>query len=207
MRKLIEHEPSSIELLQQNNEPKYKKRKNSSSDASSKLGGGGKKVKKQPIVGPPVIPKLPIVIDKSSITLMSLGKIVERPAFHTETCIYPVGYKISRVYNNKVFICRIIDNGEGPLFEAFLAIDPKNSSFQGPTTDDCHAEILQAFDNFNMPYVLDGDQFFGLTNNKIKEYINMLPNARRIMKIKQEIKQESLAFDDNARNYLMTPHM
>ncbi|CRL01403.1 CLUMA_CG014317, isoform A [Clunio marinus] len=34
LRKLIEHEPSTIDLIQQSNESKYKKRKNSS-DASS----------------------------------------------------------------------------------------------------------------------------------------------------------------------------
>lgn len=208
LRKLIEHEPAAIELIQPsiNNEPKFKKRKNSSSDASSiNKPPTGKKVKiqqsllKKQTTGTSQ-PKLPLAFD--GITLLNLGRIVlDRPAYHTESCIYPVGYKISRMHSNKMFICRIIDNGNNPQFEAFLAIDPTNI-FSGPTADDCHAEVLQAFDQ--MPYVLDGDQFFGLTNNRIKDFINALPNSN-VMKIKQEIKQENLTyFDDNARSYMMS---
>lgn len=93
------------------------------------------------------------------------------------------------------------------MFEAYLAKDP-TQSFSGPTSDDCHAELLQAFDNFNTPYVLDGDQFFGLTNQRIKDFISVLPSAKKLMRIKQEIKQESLTFfDDNASSYTMTSNM
>lgn len=43
---------------------------------------------------------------------------------------------------------------------------------------------------------------------RIKEFINYLPNAKKLMKIKQEIKQENLTFfDDNARNYMMTSNI
>lgn len=205
MRKLIEHEPTSVELIPQNNEPKYKKRKNSSSDASSiNKPSQAKKIKAQSLLKPvqSPIPKLPLAID--GINLLNLGRIVvDRPAYHTDNCIYPVGYKVSRVYNSNVIMCRIIDNGSSPLFEMFLASDP-SQSFSGPTADDCHAELLQAFENFKMPFVLDGDTFFGLTNPRIQEFIGSLPNAKKLMKIKQEIKQENLTFfDDNACNYMI----
>lgn len=195
-----------IDLIQQNNEPKYKKRKNSSSDASSTK-PLNKKVKVQQSLlkkqTQSQIPKLPTVID--GMTLLNLGRIVvDRPAYHSESCIYPVGYKISRMYNDKTFVCRIIDNGMCPMFESYLAKDP-TQSFSGPTSDDCHAELLQAFDNFNIPYILDGDHFFGLKNPKIKEFINQMPNSKKLMRIKQEIKQESLTFfDDNASSYMMS---
>lgn len=163
LRKLVEHEPSTVDLIQQQNEPKYKKRKNSSSDASSIHKPYAKKtkvqqslLKKQTVVQSP-IPKLPVVIN--GITLLNLGRIVvDRAAYHTDNCIYPVGYKISRIYNGKMIVCRVIDNGMAPLFEAFLASDP-SSSFSGHTTDYCHAEFLQAFENISMPYVLDGGKF------------------------------------------------
>jgi hypothetical protein len=219
LRKLIAHEPSAIDLMPQNDqhfEPvqrekrPYKKRAQresvGSSDASSinkPLGRPpGSFAKKQPNT----LPKLPILID--GITLIGLGRIVlDRSAYYSESCIYPVGYKISRMYNGKQILCRIIDNGISPLFEAYLANDP-TTCFSGQTTDDVHAELLQAFENFTTPYVLDGDQFFGLKNKRIKEYINMLPNARRLVKIKQEIKQENLTyFDDNAQSYMITSNM
>lgn len=94
------------------------------------------------------------------------------------------------------------------MFEAYLAKDP-TQSFSGPTSDDCHAELLQAFDNFNnVPYVLDGDQFFGLINPRIREFISVLPSAKKLMRIKQEIKQESLTlFDDNASSYMMSSNL
>lgn len=213
LRKLIENDPSSIELMPVPIEPKFKKRKNSSSDASSvNKPATNKKVKIQQSLlkkqttgaGQLVNPKLPLTLD--GITLLNLGRIaLDRPAYIGQNCIYPVGYKISRMHNNKMFICRIIDNGSNsPQFEAFLAIDPTNNIFSGPTADDCHAEVLQAFDNVNLPYVLDGDQFFGLTNNRIRDFIAALPNAKT-MQIKQEIKQENLTFfDDNARSYMMS---
>lgn len=51
-----------------------------------------------------------------------------------------------------------------------------------------------------MTLFLDGDNFFGLTNKKIKDFVNLLPRKQ----IKQEIKQENLTFfDDNARNFTM----
>lgn len=196
LRKLIEHEPSTLEL-QQNFDQKIKKRKNSSSDASSV----NKPVVKKPqqtlkkAIGA-LLPKLPLVID-GGLTLLNLGRIVlDRPSYHNDTCIYPVGYKTAVVYRNKAFICRIIDNGAMPLFECSSSMNP-TLTFSGSTSDDCHAELLQYFEN--MPYVLDGDKFFGLENKRIKEFINMLPNARRLIKI----KQENLAYyDDNAHNYM-----
>lgn len=211
LRKLIEHEPSTVELIQQPQEPKYKRRKySSSSEVSSIHKPIGKKAKyntsltKQQKVNQSPIPKLPIAVD--GINLLNLGRIVvDRSAYHNDNCIYPVGYKISRIYSGQMIVCRVIDNGVTPLFEAFLATDPSRR-FSGHSTDDCHAELLQAFENFKMPFVLDGDQFFGFKNDRIRQLIHMLPSAKKLLKIKQEIKQENLSFfdDDNACNYMMT---
>lgn len=155
---------------------------------------------KQQKVNQSPLPKLPISID--GITLLNLGRIVvDRSAYHNDNCIYPVGFKISRIYSGQMVVCRVIDNGVSPLFEAFLATDP-SMKFSGHSTDDCHAELLQAFENFKMPFVLDGDQFFGLAHPRIKEFISMLPSTKKLLKI----KQENLSFfdDDNACNYMMT---
>lgn len=199
-RKLIEHEPSAVELVQPYEPRPYKKRKNSSSDTSSINKPLKKKekvqqslLKKQTMVGQSPIPKLPVVID--GITVLSLGRIIlDRPAFYNDSCIYPSSYKITRLFMNKIFSCRIVDNGEqSPIFQISLVSDPTNFSFSGQTTDDVHAELLQAFDT-TIPFVLDGDSFFGLKNKRIREFINMLPNAKRLIKIKEE-KQDDLIFE------------
>lgn len=183
--------------MQNCQEQKIKKRKNSSSDTSSANKPFIKKTQQSLLKKKvtPTIPKLPLMINES-LTLLNLGRILfDRPAYYSDTCIYPVNYRVAVVYNNKSFICKIIDNGALPLFKCTCSMDP-SISFSGSTTDDCHAEVLQAYEN--MPYVLDGDQFFGLTNKRIKEFINLLPNSRKLMKI----KQENMAYYDDTRSYI-----
>lgn len=108
---------------------------------------------------------------------------------------------------NKMFVCRILDDGsDSPMFQISLVSDPANFTFSGPTTDDVHAELLQAFDS-NVPFVLDGDSFFGLKNRRIKDLINLLPNAKRLIKIKQEKQEDLTFFDENARSYMMPTNM
>ena len=203
LRKLIEYEPSTVDYIQQN-EQKYKKRKNSSSDASSINKPLGKKMKTQQslLKKQSAFPnKLPIIID--GITLLNLGRIVyDRPAYYTDF-IYPVGYKVSRIYNNKTYVLRIIDNGITPRFEAFSAMDP-SCIYSGAAPDDCVSQLEQ-FDNLCSQGYIDGHEMFGITNKRILDLINSLPNARRLVKIKQEIKQENTltSYDDNACNYMM----
>lgn len=199
-------------------DPRPYKRKNSSSDTSSTINKPIKKkekiqpslLKKQIIVNQSPIPKLPIlpvVID--GITVLCFGRIVlDRPAFHNETCVYPSSYKISRLFMNKTFICQILDDGsENPIFQITLASDPTNVIFSETTSDDVHAELLTATQGFdsNVPFVLDGDSFFGLKNKKIKEYLSLLPNAKRL--IKQEKQEDLTFFDENARSYMMSSNM
>lgn len=201
LRKLIEHEPSTIDLIQHNNEPKYKKRKNSSSDASSIIKPLSKKMKTQSTLKKQSTHKLPITID--GITLLNLGRIVyDRPAYYNDSYIYPIGYKISRSYNNTTYVLRITDNGAEPRFEAFLTSIP-SCLYSEPTPEECVSRFVR-FDSLSR--TIDGHEMFGLSNNKIRDLINTLPNSRRLIKIKQEIKQENLlssTLDDNACSYMM----
>lgn len=218
LRKLVEYEPQAINLMQQiqPQESKYKKRKNSDTTNSETSSINKPLNKKQRIVQQPsflkkqpmaqqqspvqqhtvqVLPKLPINID-GQFTLLSLGRIVfDRPAYHANT-IYPAGYKISRMFNNQMFICRILENGEYPLFIIYSAGNPQQK-YTGTTSDDAHTELLQAFESrLIMP---DGNNFFGLTNKRIIDYINLLPNAKRLIKQKL-MKRENFLIDDNARS-------
>jgi hypothetical protein len=195
----MEKEPQSFDFIQQTSSnsqnestaTKYKKRKNSdtNSDASEI-----KKKMMNPVVKKQVTaqqnPRLPVILSNDGITILNYGKIVtDRPAFYTSDAIYPVGYKISRVFNGSNYICRVLDNGS-PLFEIYKENDP-TVRFNGPSTDDVHSELLQFFES-NSIIMPDGDRFFGLRNKTIIEYINQLPNAKRLSKL-IKMKREEIA--------------
>lgn len=111
LRKLIEHEPSAVEMMpQQVSEPKYKKRKNSSSDASSINKPLGRKPKVQQNLAKKQgmtqsqIPKMPVVVEPG-LTVLSLGRIVlDRPAYYSSTSVYTVGFKACRILNGKKLV-------------------------------------------------------------------------------------------------------
>lgn len=139
-----------------------------------------------------------MILTQDGITLYNLGKIIDRPAYHTETCIYPVGFKISRVYNGQNYICRILDNGQLPLFEIFKETNP-NIRFVGSSSDDVHSELLQAVDSRSNVIIPDGDRFFGLKNRSILDSLSQQPAAKKLMKFNKVKKFENFFFDDNAR--------
>jgi hypothetical protein len=142
--------------------------------------------------------RLPMILTSDGITLHNYGRIVtDRPAYHTESIIYPVGYKISRVYNGSNYICRILDNGAYPLFEIYREANPK-IRFMGNSSDDVHSELLQALDTTSI-IMPDGDRFFGLKNKGILDYLTQQPAAKKLAKFNKVKKFENFFFDDNAR--------
>lgn len=152
-------------------------------------------IKKNP--PPQPINRLPMIITSEGITLLNFGRIItDRPAYHTETVIYPVGYKISRVYNGANYICRILDNGSYPLFEIYREANPK-IRFMGNSSDDVHSELLQALDTASI-IMPDGDRFFGLKHKGILDYLTQQPAAKRLTKFNKG-KYDNFFFDDNAR--------
>lgn len=131
---------------------------------------------------------LPITL--TGFVLHSIGDIVfDRPGYHSETSIYPVGYKITRTDANFkdpeqkcTYTCHIIDNGDSPRFE----IIPDNDSefaISGPSPDYCHTTLLQvihsATDTRNTNIRPRGEWFFGLLDAIVVNLIQNLPNANR----------------------------
>ena len=64
--------------------------------------------------------KFPVTV--GIITIWSIGHVVfDREAFHNDRYIWPVGYKMSRLYNSMIdpsnlttYTCSVIDDGEAP---------------------------------------------------------------------------------------------
>lgn len=146
-------------------------------------------------------PSCPFVVD--GITVLNLGEIIwDRPSYHTETCIYPMNYSVTRILKNCLYTCRIINNGEFPIFEIFSNSDSQRR-FTASSTDYCHAEMLQAIENrnektINSIIIPDGDNFFGLTNKNIIKYLQQLPNAKKLHKLKQIKREQSFLIDDTS---------
>lgn len=69
-------------------------------------------------LGFPVFP-----VNLGSLSIYSLGDLItDRPSFHTEDLIYPVGFCSTRVYGSLsdpstpcIYTCTILDGGVGPL--------------------------------------------------------------------------------------------
>ncbi|KAI9314748.1 hypothetical protein BX666DRAFT_1963106 [Dichotomocladium elegans] len=128
---------------------------------------------------------LPVEID--SWTVLSLGEVVyDRPAFHNQRYIYPVGYKVKKWYRSMVdprsdtqYTCEILDGGQEPIFR-LEADDNPGDVYMGPTpTTVWTIAVRRAFAIRNMDYGHNpvGPDFFGLRKNTIAKMIQDLPNA------------------------------
>lgn len=197
LRKLAEYEP---EFFQVSAEAVVKyKRKNSdtNSEASSnqrpyeiKKVMSTSIIKKQGPASGQQVPRLPLILSNDGITILNFGKIVyDRQAYHTENVIYPTGYKISRVFNGINYICRILDNGNFPLFEIYKESD-QFTKFMGNSADDVHSELLQASESRSSIIIPDGDRFFGLRNKIVVDQLTQLPNAKRLNKFNRSSNME-----------------
>ncbi|KAI9283903.1 hypothetical protein BC943DRAFT_327303 [Umbelopsis sp. AD052] len=130
---------------------------------------------------------LPVEVD--SWTVYDLGKVVwDRPAFHNQRYIYPVGYRVKKWYRSMVdplndtqYTCEILDGGKEPIFR-LQADDNMDEVFTGPTcTTVWTIAVRRAFAVRNMEYGHNpvGPDFFGLRKNTIAKMIQDLPNAEK----------------------------
>lgn len=82
--------------------------------------------------------KFPVTV--GIITIWNIGYVVyDREAFHNDRYIWPVGYKMSRLYNSMIdpnnlttYTCSVIDDGEAPKVQLLLCLGTflQLSSFQ-----------------------------------------------------------------------------
>ncbi|KAF7732020.1 hypothetical protein EC973_007125 [Apophysomyces ossiformis] len=114
--------------------------------------------------------------------------VYDRPAFHNQRYIYPVGYKVKKWYRSMVdpksdtqYICEILDGGQEPIFR-LEADDNPGDVYLGPTpTTVWTIAVRRAFAIRNMDYGHNpvGPDFFGLRKNTIAKMIQDLPNANK----------------------------
>lgn len=153
--------------------------------------GTAVKRKVQPIaVDPKGKPIFPIVL--GGLTVHSLGEIVhERPGFHSERYIWPIGYCSSRSYPSMknpedkcIYTCKILDGGFGPQFEMCPEDDPDHPIIASSATA-CHCVVLKAVNKArgrDASNTGSGPEFFGFSHPTIQYLIQSLPGARKCTK-------------------------
>lgn len=153
--------------------------------------GTAVKRKVQPIaVDPKGKPIFPIVL--GGLTVHSLGEIVhDRPGFHSERYIWPIGYCSSRSYPSMmnpedkcIYTCKILDGGFGPQFEMCPEDDPDHPIIASSATA-CHCVVLKAVNKArgrDASNTGSGPEFFGFSHPTIQYLIQSLPGARKCTK-------------------------
>ncbi|KAK3813148.1 MAG: hypothetical protein J3Q66DRAFT_347526 [Benniella sp.] len=145
--------------------------------------------------------KLPVTV--GIITIMSLGHVVhDREAFHNERYIWPVGYKMSRLYNSMIdptllttYTCSVIDDGEAPKFQIDAEDQPGKPIIAGTATGAwTHivktANSIRKRDHSNSA---SGPDYFGFSNATIAKMIQDLPDADKCKSYIMQRFEESTA--------------
>ncbi|XP_008833371.1 transforming growth factor beta regulator 1 [Nannospalax galili] len=153
-----------------------------------KMEGGARKLVQPIALDPSGRPVFPIGL--GGLTVYSLGEIItNRPGFHDESAIYPVGYCSTRVYTSMkcpdqkcLYTCQIKDDGVQPQFEIVPEEDPQNT-IVGSSADACYEELLRTISATTgklVPNLLScGADFFGFSDPTIHNLIQSCPGARK----------------------------
>lgn len=150
-------------------------------------------------------------ISLGPLCVHNLGRIVyDRPGFHAENRVYPVGFTSTRSYGHFneperkcVYKCRIIDKGgDRPNFVIASESDTE-FVISGETPDLCHAALIQTINNSPNIRSIDirpeGDWFFGLTHPTVMKLLQALPDIQKCSALKSlSIDSFSLDKETNA---------
>lgn len=122
-----------------------------------------------------MVPECPIQV--GVFTLHSLGEITTEENYHSERYIYPIGYKISRMFQSTkqkeqvLYTCSIERGQKGPLFRV-KAMDMEDVIGNTPTQ--CWSVILKQVniirEKTNSSSV-SGPEYFGLTQPIITHWL------------------------------------
>nr|XP_006209897.1 transforming growth factor beta regulator 1 isoform X1 [Vicugna pacos] len=153
-----------------------------------KMEGGARKLVQPIALDPSGRPVFPIGL--GGLTVYSLGEIItDRPGFHDESAIYPVGYCSTRTYASMkcpdqecLYTCQIKDGGSQPQFEIVPEDDPQDAVV-GSSADACHADLLRTISaalGRPVPNLFpSGADFFGFSHPTIHNLIQSCPGARK----------------------------
>ncbi|XP_039284820.1 transforming growth factor beta regulator 1 [Nilaparvata lugens] len=149
-------------------------------------------VKKKKLVAPipldncgrPIFP-----IHLGDLKVHSIGEVSDRPEFHNEDYIFPIGYCSTRQYGSVndpekscVYTCKVMDGGAQPRFEIVTdsLVDEPIVSWN---IDEAHSRLLQLVNRCVGADVVSvrgrGADFFGLSHPTIHHLIQSSLGARK----------------------------
>uniref|UniRef100_A0A0A9WII7 Transforming growth factor beta regulator 1 n=2 Tax=Lygus hesperus TaxID=30085 RepID=A0A0A9WII7_LYGHE len=134
--------------------------------------------------GKPIFP-----ISLGDFTVHSLGEVCEKPEYHTEDLIFPVGYCSTRVYGSLkdpekqcMYTCKVMDGGLGPKFEIVADTD-LDVPIVSTSIDSCHSMLLSLINRCLGMEIVNtkgrGADFFGISHPTIHHLIQASPGVRK----------------------------
>ncbi|KAG4066102.1 hypothetical protein HA402_001349 [Bradysia odoriphaga] len=213
-KRLMEHDSDLLNELKPikteetgNVTKKIKKRSNSEASSKSRVSSTAKAAKKMEATqqnqqqfvqtisinqnGRPIYP-----ITIGNLSIHDLGAIiVDRPGYHTENWIYPIGFVSTRIYGHIkephrkcLYTCKIIDCGDYPRFEIIPEEMPEYL-IAGPSADLCHAALLQTMnhhsDGRELAVIPQGEYFFGLAHPAIATLLQSSTVIKELVNFKE----------------------
>eukprot|EP01080_Neovahlkampfia_damariscottae_P001827 gene1827-969_t len=131
-------------------------------------------------------------INLGALTIHSVGKVIyDRPAYHTDKYIWPVGFKATRVYTSMknvderiVYTCEIKDGGFAPIFvlncrDFDSPIEEKSATAAWTSVVKTVNEIKSEASGKKVFTNVSGPEYFGLANPTVMKLISELPNAEK----------------------------
>jgi len=131
------------------------------------------------------IPLFPITL--GTLRVFDLGEILpNKPGFHSERYIWPVGFCSTRLYPSMLdperriqYFCYIKDGGSEPVFE-IIPEDEADSPITAVTATACHCHVLKRLNKARGKDATNtgsGPEFFGFSHSTIQYLIQCLPGA------------------------------
>ncbi|KAF9427259.1 hypothetical protein BGZ76_002400, partial [Entomortierella beljakovae] len=145
--------------------------------------------------------KFPVTV--GIITILDIGRVIhDREAFHNDRYIWPVGYKMSRLYNSMInqqglttYTCSVIDDGDAPKFQIDAGDQPGKPIIAGTATGAwTHvvkaANAIRKRDHSNSA---SGPDYYGFSNATIAKMIQDLPGVEKCESYIMQRFEESLS--------------
>ena len=131
----------------------------------------------------------PIVVTPQ-LKILNLGLVdYERPAYHSEKNIFPIGWKSVRegtscfnINKREKYICEILDGGQKPLFKVTPMSDPENPLISNASSG-VWIEICKRVNELQgggrQKVTVSGPDRYGLTEPGVGQLLSCLPNAEK----------------------------
>lgn len=135
-------------------------------------------------------------IPLGALTIHSLGKVVyDRPNYHTDKYLWPVGYKSTRYYtsvkdtNNRcLYTCEIHDGGENPVF-VLTSDDNPDQPIRASSATAAWTVIVKKVNEIKTEEAgkrvftnVSGPEYYGLAHPTVMKLISELPNAEKCVR-------------------------